>query len=244
VSSRRVAATGRGVIAARVKFNPFAIPGLALWFKADAGVVLNGTKVSQWTDQSGKGNHVTAVGSLQPPYVGGPNPYLNFDGGTYQLKNTTMPAVPVPFEWFAACQPASNTSGQGKLFEFGLTDFSYAYQVNIPPQVFRTIFDATGFAYSIGSDYIIDVAIGGSNGTTSTWWANGTQIASITPSASVGSGGCSVGNAYSLTSQPWKGKYYEFLCFNSFLSSSARALTTRYLADRWNGIPIASNGST
>jgi hypothetical protein len=224
-------------IAGRVSFNPFTIPGLVLWFKADAGVVLNGTKVSQWTDQSGQGNHVVAVGSLQPPYMSGPVPYLNFDGGTYQLKNTTMPAIPVSFEWFAACQPASNTVGQGKLFEFGLTDFSYAYQTNTTPQVFRTVFDGVGVPYTIGNDYIVDVSIGGADGLTSAWWLNGTALTSGA-SASVGSGGCTIGNAYSLTSQTWRGRYYEFLCFNSFLSRTARSLVTRYLANKWNNIPV------
>src|SRR6185295_9520544 len=41
--------------------------GLALWLRADVGPVLNGSAVTQWTDQSGNNRNATqATGANQP----------------------------------------------------------------------------------------------------------------------------------------------------------------------------------
>ncbi|MEK7180506.1 MAG: hypothetical protein AAB706_03445 [Patescibacteria group bacterium] len=37
----------------------FLLPAIACWLKSDVGITLVGTKVSQWDDQSGNGEHVT-----------------------------------------------------------------------------------------------------------------------------------------------------------------------------------------
>ncbi len=63
-----------------------AIPtaGLAVWFKADAGITLNGSTVSQWADQSGNGNHATQpTASAQPTLASGAInglPAVSFNG--------------------------------------------------------------------------------------------------------------------------------------------------------------------
>ncbi|MCI0533677.1 MAG: Ig-like domain-containing protein [Verrucomicrobiales bacterium] len=60
------------------------IAGLGLWLKADVGVVLNGSTISQWMDQSGQGRdaaQATAASqpTLAPGLVNG-KPALVFDG--------------------------------------------------------------------------------------------------------------------------------------------------------------------
>jgi hypothetical protein len=96
--------------------DPKDIAGLVAWFRADIGITLNGNNVSLWSDQSGKGNHVTqATGSAQPAFVnnaynGKPcvrfvaanSQYLSraatnlFGSGPYTivetLKNNTLPS--------------------------------------------------------------------------------------------------------------------------------------------------------
>jgi hypothetical protein len=48
---------------------PDTIPNLAVWLKADALGLSDGTSVSSWTDSSGNGNHaVQATGARQPIY--------------------------------------------------------------------------------------------------------------------------------------------------------------------------------
>lgn len=92
-------------------FSPINIPGLQLWLKADAGVILSsGNLVSEWQDQSGNGKHATTVNSgSSPVYISnayGGKPAIQFDnpassGQTYMsipspsfnLKNSTCFAV-------------------------------------------------------------------------------------------------------------------------------------------------------
>lgn len=64
---------------------------LAAWFRSDLGVTI-GTGVSQWSDQSGRGNHVTqGTGAQQPTYVAGVlngKPVLRFANASSQfLRN-------------------------------------------------------------------------------------------------------------------------------------------------------------
>jgi len=63
---------------------PIPTSGLQLWLKADAGVTLNGSSVSKWTDQSSNGNDAFELDSpRQPLFVrDGLNgkPVIRFDG--------------------------------------------------------------------------------------------------------------------------------------------------------------------
>lgn len=64
-------------------FTPLAISNLQAWYKADAGVTLNGSTVSQWNDQSGNLRHLTqSTATYQPLFVAvGQNakPTVRFD---------------------------------------------------------------------------------------------------------------------------------------------------------------------
>jgi hypothetical protein len=53
--------------AQRVSFNPRKISGLNMWLRADKGIILNGSNVSQWQDQSGSSNHVTQSNASNQP---------------------------------------------------------------------------------------------------------------------------------------------------------------------------------
>ncbi len=65
-------------------FTPDSLGGLRLWLRADNGITLNGSTVSQWNDQSGSGNHaLQGTETSQPLFV--PNilngkPTVRFDG--------------------------------------------------------------------------------------------------------------------------------------------------------------------
>lgn len=80
------------------------VNGCSLWLRADRGVVLNGTTVSRWIDQSGNGNDaVQATAGNQPNFINtsiGGYPALNFtaagkwmdvvDNATTQTQNGTI----------------------------------------------------------------------------------------------------------------------------------------------------------
>ncbi len=63
---------------------PIPTAGLQLWLKADAGVTLNGSNVSKWADQSGKGNDAIQPDLPRQPFLvrDGLNgkPTIRFDG--------------------------------------------------------------------------------------------------------------------------------------------------------------------
>ncbi len=69
-------------------FSPANLPNLALWLRADSGVVQSAQKVSQWRDMSGGLHHATQVNTAaQPTFVPSNNllnylPTLQFDGAT------------------------------------------------------------------------------------------------------------------------------------------------------------------
>lgn len=68
-------------------------PGLLLWLRADQGVVLSGSNVTDWLDQSGNGNHVTqAVAGSRPVLVNnaiGGRPALDFSGSKFMQSTLT-----------------------------------------------------------------------------------------------------------------------------------------------------------
>ncbi len=75
-----------------LSFSQIPLSGLQLWLKADDGVTLNGSTVSQWIDQSGNGNDATQSNTdRQPMFVdNGLNnkPVLHFDGVNDRLGLT------------------------------------------------------------------------------------------------------------------------------------------------------------
>lgn len=64
--------------------SPVPMSNLKAWYKADAGVTLNGSTVSQWNDQSGNGNHLyQSTAANQPTFIsdeGDGLPGIRFDG--------------------------------------------------------------------------------------------------------------------------------------------------------------------
>ena len=71
---------------------PIPTAGLQLWLKADAGVTLNGSKVSRWSDQSGNNNDaIEQDGDRQPLLVRdclNGKPTIRFDGVNDRLGLT------------------------------------------------------------------------------------------------------------------------------------------------------------
>jgi hypothetical protein len=92
VSSTRTAAPNDAELKELAKARPVEPPvsklvplsGLAAWYRADQGVVMNGATVSEWRDQSPYGRHATQTTAARQPSVV-PNacngkPALAFDG--------------------------------------------------------------------------------------------------------------------------------------------------------------------
>jgi hypothetical protein len=70
VGRTRARDRSRGKGGAVPRFIPTALANLAVWYRADQGVTLNGSTVSQWNDLSGNGRHLTqGTASAQPLFV-------------------------------------------------------------------------------------------------------------------------------------------------------------------------------
>lgn len=67
-----------------VPFSPIQLSGLIAWYKADEGVTLNGSNVSQQDDLSGNGNHRSQVVAASQPLlvsnVLNGKPSIQYDG--------------------------------------------------------------------------------------------------------------------------------------------------------------------
>lgn len=70
--------------------NPDEISGLSLWLKSDTGITLDGSLVTNWSDQSGNGNDAYVLNSGEEPtyqtnVING-LPIVSFDGAIQVLQ--------------------------------------------------------------------------------------------------------------------------------------------------------------
>lgn len=78
--------------------TPGGVTGnLELWLKADAGVTVSGTKVTQWDDQSGNNRHHTQGTDLnRPDYINSTDPYLFNHQPTLRFNRTNQNRLETP----------------------------------------------------------------------------------------------------------------------------------------------------
>jgi hypothetical protein len=151
---RATGATVNRAVTARLQFvldvtgtpptpSPLSILGssIAAWWRSDV-VVLNGATVSQWTDQSGNGRHLTqGTPANQPLYsvAGGPNatPSIFFDGTTVLVNATIDRAIPnieITYMWLVFRQVTWVSTR--RVFGFGTASNTMcAIQNSATPQI-------------------------------------------------------------------------------------------------------------
>ena len=75
--------------------QPDALDGLAFWVRADTGVTTNASgNVTEWADQSGRGNHAVAADAAAPQFVAveaelNSHPTLRFNGTSQRMTVAT-----------------------------------------------------------------------------------------------------------------------------------------------------------
>jgi Concanavalin A-like lectin/glucanases superfamily/Secretion system C-terminal sorting domain/F5/8 type C domain len=233
--------------------------GTALWLKADAGVTLSGSNVTQWADQSGNGYNVTqATAANQPTFetnVFNGQPAINFDGSNDFLNNITnnvvMPGAGRTV--FIVAKARCNSTAMYYL-TFRRSTLLCAYQSS----------PGTNFIYSDG--------VNGINNATypSNWWdtikAKPTLLTAynsgVAPNkinlrlnqqtVTVSQGGGVVnetGTAGFSVGRREDGPYFsngwiaEIIVYNSELSSTDRTTVENYLAAKYgtnNSLPVAA----
>jgi hypothetical protein len=109
-------------------FAPPAVPGLQLWWRADAGVASG--VADFWADQSGNGNHgvqaaSSAVARLVPNAVNG-LPVMHFDGGDAAYFTTRLTTIRTVF-WVLKEDTAATHAYRGLLGDATVRDFEGGY---------------------------------------------------------------------------------------------------------------------
>ena len=119
-------------------FSQIDTANLKLWLKADAGITLNGSSVSDWADQSGNGNNATqTTGASQPLFVtNGLNnlPVLRFDGSNDFFNGTTIPNINTSsISIFVVAKGEAQTSIAADFFGIGsiTNGFTFTRRMNV-----------------------------------------------------------------------------------------------------------------
>ncbi len=207
-------------------FAPPAVPGLALWARADAGVSADAVgRVSVWSDQSGRGNDLVQPTPgrqpvLQPDAANG-FPLLRFDGVddvlpfTTRLDATIRAVFAVVSEDQDAGAVGRSLLGDASSYDFFGGAGSWWYRINGP--------------YVQTSPSVV-------NGQT---WVNGTVVdGTTTPRPKTLSvlsvlttGGVSADRlSMEAFSHRWKGQVAELVVYTDPLSNAQRKAVEDYLA--------------
>lgn len=119
-------------------FLPNQLPGCVLWLRADQGLTLNNTNVSQWNDLSGQGQNfsqgTTADQPLWTPNGFNGLPGVTFNGSTTFLSNGSLtynsasPAAQLTV--FVALQLTSTVVQQYFLAQPAQTGFDFIAEAN------------------------------------------------------------------------------------------------------------------
>ena len=240
------------VVATLTVAAPGSVPanGLALWLRADAGTVLNGSAVTQWTDQSSNNRNATQTsGANQPLLVSsavnglpavrfdGVNDYLTFNlpvnglGGMsiFLVAANTLNQDGVGSQAERAALFWNETAFWGTVY---LSPFQSAvnFRFGTTQSDNRTIYTRPT---SVGSDFTLSTAV--KNGTTDSLYVNGTlavsqggKLATIAGCRDTGN----LGRGYDDNTY-YAGDIAEVLVYSRALSSAERVAVEQYLDSKY-----------
>ena len=222
---------------------PIPLTNLKMWLKSDAGITLNGSNVSSWTDQSGNGNDATqSTSENQPLYVTNElngKPVLRFGGNnvlTHLLSlNTTT---------FTILLVAKCTLDSGNQFIIGLTKpndifegissrhaslgENYGCYMNSWIQSSYSLYNAFKIAcMSVSSFTVTDGVLFSTNGVVE--YRTGSDYYSD----SVERRGIGASNA-TFDSQFFTGDIAEIIVYDSTLGTTERQQVESYLSNKYN----------
>jgi PKD repeat protein len=232
-------------------FSPDAIAGLAVWLKADTGLIKNGNSISAWNNCVGNYNHVIQTNpSFKPTFVSSDAvinnyPAISFDGNNDFLVGDSVANIGKgSISFFSVLNGnALNPGGYSGLFQIGTYPSGFWTARRPAPYEYFISFNNTGyFNTSLGS-----IADNGFNYTIfsqvknlysyNKLFLNSQEIISP-PDPSVYSpldanGNIRVGTIEGATSQSWSGKFAEILLYKSALSDAQRIMVEKYFSSKY-----------
>jgi hypothetical protein len=222
--------------------------GLGLWLKANTGLTLNGSSVSQWADQSGHGNNATqAAASAQPTLASNAInglPAVNFGGSADMQFNLPVNGLTGMTIFMVDANGASFTGGSYDAYNAPLywdetADWGTVYlspfeasakwefgtgQTNNLPSYTRPA--------SIGTAFTLTDVV--KNGTTENLYVGGVlassqtgKLAAIADTQSQGNLGVGYLNTH------WNGKIAEVIVYTVALTDAQREQVEQYLETKY-----------
>lgn len=128
--TKNVTVTYNGLTSAAATYTVTQPSSLYAGYRADSGIITNAGNVSQWSDYSGNGRHITQTNSgNQPLYVASSanfnsRPAVKFDSSTY-LNFTLAAEKPKPNTFFAVANQHSAASAYSFVFSSATTSNQY-----------------------------------------------------------------------------------------------------------------------
>lgn len=235
-------------------FKPTKLSGCALWLAADRGVTTVDGYVSNWSDQSGNGNHA-AQGTVanRPLYVAsgqGSKPTLRFDGSDDWLSFGTMTGMPTGSTSrtaFVVCK-RTDTSKRNDVFTFypnsaanrSQWGFSFGFP-NLTDVSFIFIDSTPGVAGGGSStDSLIWCnRISATNTMSAELWKSGskltlTQLSGSDGTIATGYDKCAIGCSTGYVNVTrFYGDISEIIIFNRALTSYERQTVEKYLSTKY-----------
>lgn len=220
--------------AAAVAFTPSSIAGLQAWYKADAGTstTTDGVAISQWNDQSGNARHLTqATGANQPLYkaaIQNALPGVLFDGVNDQLAATAV-SVAQPDTIFAVVKNLQVIPGTvNGIFDGATTRQSVYRQTDDTLRATAGTDTGSTFTFGTANAHQMSLIV---NGASTALWMNASSVAL----GNIGTATLAsliIGQNF-LASAPWNGYIFEWLIYNSSLSTTNRQSVEAYLKSKW-----------
>jgi len=211
------------VVARKNTSDGVPLTGMALWVKADAGVVADGSGfVSQWQDQSpGAANHlVQTTGTAKPvlvPDAGNGMPTLQFDGTDVLSFTTRLTAIGTAFWVIQDTAPTND-------YRFLLNDASSSDFHGGNPAIWLA--SVTSSSILSGQTWLNGVPIDG----TTTPRPRSMSVLSVVTSSPTGNLRADRFGSGNQASRYWSGRLAELILYDRPLSGSDRKAVEDYLA--------------
>jgi glucose/arabinose dehydrogenase len=243
-----VPATNTTLTATYVAEGPCAGPpteGLVLHLRGDAGVVLQGSSVTVWEDQTTFGNHLVATGGPTYRAGSGSSPsHVHFDGVDDVLARAGFTGLPTGSAarsvFMAARYNAANASNGGWVgFAYGTAANNQAFGLTLTPtgtlgvQGWGRGNDVPASpATVVTGEWVNHSAIFGSGQLTQ--YVNGNHAGSTTRSYATGTAGIRLGEELN-GGKNLDMDVAEILVYNRALTVDERERVQLYLANRYTG---------
>jgi glucose/arabinose dehydrogenase len=233
-----------------VQTNGISTNGLALWLRADRGVVQSGGLVTQWSDQSSNNRQATqSTGVSQPTLVNGVVnglPVVRFDGvNDFLMFNLPVNGLSGMSIFLVAANTVSQTVGDSRaeraaLFWNETSGWGTLYLTPFQTQVAFRFGTTQPLNWpllprpsSLGGGFSISTAI--KDGTTDSLYTNGVLAFSeggkLTTIAGC-SGTGNIGRGYN-NNTFYAGDIGEVLVYDRALNASERMAVEQYLINKW-----------